>query len=236
MIRVASHEAEVGRRFDALQARFRIDLRADDARLAAVVDHLGDSPRRGPILDLGCGKGRFAARLESMGATVVGLDRSAAMLGRSIAGARVLGSARRLPFADRSFAGALAVEVFEHLAARSRLPCLRELRRVLRPGGRLVIVDKSAVALDRTRPWLPALVVKRIDEHRGRWMYPRDSPVRERWFWPGQIQRLMREAGFVEGVGRPIRFEDERHRLFQLCPSAGRFRAWSATVPGEPDG
>ena len=75
-------------------------------------------PLRGRrVLDLGCGKGRFAAALARAGAEVIGLDRSAAMLaGAAAAGYdRVRGSARRLPLATAAFDAAIAVEVFEHL-------------------------------------------------------------------------------------------------------------------------
>ncbi len=99
-------------------------------------------------------------------------------------------SARRLPFAAGTFDAVIAVEVFEHLAAIDDV--LSEARRVLRSRGILAIVDKNAGALNVDRPWLPSLVVKRIDELRGAWMYPANSPVRERWFWPGRFRTRLR--------------------------------------------
>ena len=63
---------------------------------------------------------------------------------------------------------------------------------MLRPGGFLAIVDKNIASLSAQRPWLPSVVVKRIDEHRGRWMYPAGGPVRERWFWPARLRRELR--------------------------------------------
>ncbi len=225
------HEAEVGRQFDRAHGRFREELREDDPRLEAVRHVLGPNLGAGPILDLGCGKGRFALQLERAGAEVIGLDRSPEMIGRAGIRGRVLGSSRRLPLSAGSLAGVLAVEVFEHLPPASWSPTLIEIRRVLRRGGRLVVVDKSAVALDRTRPWLPALVVKRIDEHRGLWMYPRGTKAHERWFWPGQLERLMRRAGFIGVEARPLASADECHPIFRAYPSAGRFRVWSAIAP-----
>ena len=76
---IATHEAEVAFRFDSLQRRFKPSLAGADYRLRGIVDAL--EPLLGKrILDLGCGKGRFARALQALGAQVVGLDLSAAML------------------------------------------------------------------------------------------------------------------------------------------------------------
>ena len=251
------HEAEVRTRFDLLQRRFKRVVEPDDFRLAALRDCLeeialrsaGFDPNPGGeglnarntqkktslpleglrVLDLGCGKGRFARRLAEDGAAVVGLDLSAAMLAEGEGLDRVRASARRLPFADGAFDAVVAVEVFEHLAALDDV--LREARRVLRPGGVLAIVDKNAGSLNDRRPWLPNLLGKWLDEKRGRWMYPSGGPVRERWFWPGRLaHRLRRE--FVE-----VRVEfllsptEARRWMFRRVPRTRLFLLWSARVP-----
>ena len=128
----AWHEAEVRARFDLLQHRFKSAVAADDVRLRGLLSCLGrlDGLR---VLDLGCGKGRFARRLAEAGAAVVGIDISAAMLVSAEGLDRVRASGRRLPFADAAFDAIVAVEVFEHLAGLEEV--LNEARRVLRPGG-----------------------------------------------------------------------------------------------------
>ena len=57
---ISTHEAEVASRFDALHGRFSSTVASDDFRLGrVVVEAVG--PLRGlQVLDLGCGKGRFA--------------------------------------------------------------------------------------------------------------------------------------------------------------------------------
>jgi 2-polyprenyl-6-hydroxyphenyl methylase/3-demethylubiquinone-9 3-methyltransferase len=227
----AGHEAEVSARFDLLHARFKRDVGPDDARLAALRRVLAPLAGR-RVLDLGCGKGRFAARLWGEGAEVVGLDISAAMLAaapeRGLG--RVRGSARRLPFADRSFDAVVAVEVFEHLAALDDV--LREVRRVLRPGGTLAVLDKNAVALDARRPWMPALAVKWLDERRGRWMYPAGGPVRERWFRPGALRRRLArhfEGARVEHLLAPA---EAGSLVFRAVPAARLMALWTARAPG----
>ncbi|WP_435016459.1 class I SAM-dependent methyltransferase [Tundrisphaera sp. TA3] len=225
------HDAEVGTRFDIHAARFKAAVAPDDVRLRAVTRALGPLAGR-LILDLGCGKGRFAAHLRDQGANVVGVDLSAAMLAEASGFPRARASARRLPFAAGTFDGIAAVEVLEHVGDVG--PVLAEIRRVLRPGGRLAIVDKNAGALDARRPWLPSSLVKRIDERRGLWMYPADGPVRERWFWPGGLRRELRETGFRDvRVSHLLRPEEARRRIFRAVPTARLWTLWAARTPAE---
>ncbi len=252
---VERHEAEVATRFDLLEARFPTAVGEEDVRLRALRAALarvrmplavppppgvGFGPgawsapwiRKGlRVLDLGCGKGRFATALVRDGVEVIGLDRSSAMLASARGLDRVRASALRLPLASACLDGVIAVEVFEHLPDAAIGAVLREARRVLRPGGILAIVDKNAGSWNARRPWLPNLLVKWIDERRGRWMYPAGGPVRERWFRPRAFAaRLGREfeAVRVEFLLSP----DERGQpLFRLVPSARLMTLWSARVP-----
>ena len=83
---------------------------------------------------------------------------------------------------------------------------------MLRHEGVLVILDKNVAALDARRPWLPSILMKRIDEYRGRWMYPARGPVRERWFWPSgfsgrtasQVQRRPDRSTPPPGRGKDL--------------------------------
>lgn len=95
------------------------------------------------ILDAGCGSGPLAAALRERGATVSGFDRSAAMLRLA---RRRLGEdadlvvadlAEPLPYADGAFDDVVASLVLHYL--EDWTAPLAELRRVLVPGGRLIV-------------------------------------------------------------------------------------------------
>jgi 2-polyprenyl-6-hydroxyphenyl methylase/3-demethylubiquinone-9 3-methyltransferase len=232
---IADYEAVVASRFDALHARFHREVAEDDPRLLGIVAGLW--PLSGQrVLDLGCGKGRFARYLCGQGARVIGLDLSAAMLAEAagIGLERVRGSARRLPFAPASFDRVMAVEVFEHLAPQGIDDVCREVCRVLRPGGRFVLVDKNVYSLNARRPWLPSVAVKWVDERRGRWMYAPGERVRERWFPPGGLKRRL-ERWFSEVRVVHLLSRAEAGRFpFQQVPGTRLLVLWAARAPGGP--
>ncbi len=93
-----------------------------------------------PILDLGCGDGRFTRPARALGLDVTTFDLSAVMLG-ALDGPRVRGDAARLPFPSAAFAGAAALYMLYHLPEPSL--ALAECRRVLRPGGLLAVSAPS---------------------------------------------------------------------------------------------
>jgi 2-polyprenyl-6-hydroxyphenyl methylase/3-demethylubiquinone-9 3-methyltransferase len=223
------HDAEVASRFDQARERFKREVDPGDYRLRAVLCGLAGlaSPL---LLDLGCGKGRFARRLKAAGARVVGLDLSMGMLGEAEDLARVRGSARALPFADATFDAVVAVEAFEHMGNVG--DAVAEARRVLRPGGRLIVVDKNAASLNARRPWLPSLVVKRIDERRGLWMYPADGPVRERWFWTHRLGRMLSGHFADVSIDYLLSPAESGRAVFRLLPTARLMACWTAREPG----
>ncbi|MET9572758.1 class I SAM-dependent methyltransferase [Streptomyces virginiae] len=116
----------------------------------AVLALAGDVTGR-RILDAGCGSGPLSAALRDRGALVTGIDVSAGML--ALARRRLGDDAAlyrvdlrdRLPFGDGEFDDVVASLVLHYLEDWG--PTLAELRRVLRPGGRLIAsVDHPFVA------------------------------------------------------------------------------------------
>lgn len=102
------------------------------------------------VLDIGCGPGiavQKAAALVGPGAAV-GVDRSPSMVEiarKRAAGVRQaafeVGSAEKLPFSDDSFDVVWTVSAFHHWEDKAK--GIAEARRVLRPGGRLLILEKE---------------------------------------------------------------------------------------------
>jgi ubiquinone/menaquinone biosynthesis C-methylase UbiE len=102
------------------------------------------------VLDVGCGTGddvRHLAQLVGSGGSAVGVDASETMIaearvrstGSELPIAFVVADVDELPFADGSFDACLAIRTFQHLAEPVR--ALTEMIRVVRPGGRLAVVD-----------------------------------------------------------------------------------------------
>lgn len=91
------------------------------------------------ILDAGCGSGRNMVELARHGAvTGVELSQTSVELARERGcGEVVAGSILEMPFADASFDLAVSLDVIEHL--QDDLGALRELRRVVAPGGALLV-------------------------------------------------------------------------------------------------
>lgn len=140
--------------YDAGAERWRATRRADgragrDFPAARAFRTLvGD----GLILDLGCGPG---AALASLGAPVIGLDASVSMLSlvdRSAGSCPlVAGDIEALPLADGCAAGAFGSFSFQHLPRPQFLEALREVHRVLRPGGLVELWMHGVTGVDGVR-------------------------------------------------------------------------------------
>lgn len=125
--------AKIARRYDLLNAI--IAFGRSQAWRRKGVEHLPE----GRVLDLGSGTG---AALEVFGQReVVALDPVVEMLGLSPIRHRVVGIGEQLPFADASFDGVFSAYVFRNLTSIDET--LSEVTRILRPGGRLVVVGLS---------------------------------------------------------------------------------------------
>ncbi|MCS7042347.1 MAG: methyltransferase domain-containing protein [Bryobacteraceae bacterium] len=165
--------AEIRRSFEQAAAdeeHFPSSIDPRILHVRAVIEGVGPIGAGARVLDAGCGKGRFAVHVANAypGALVVALDLACAMLRCAPPHlGRVAGSMLELPFPDSSFDAAYATESLEHAVDIER--AVGELCRVLKPGGRLVIIDKNA-------------------RHWGRL----ETPPWEKWFREEELLRLLR--------------------------------------------
>src|SRR5215212_2848902 len=113
---------------------------------ARLLDQLDPQPGQ-RILDLACGTGTFALSIAEREpeATVVGVDGDPEMLARARAKAPAIqfdeALAQELPYEDASFDAVVTSLFLHHLTRDLKEAALREVARVLRPGGQLHVAD-----------------------------------------------------------------------------------------------
>jgi ubiquinone/menaquinone biosynthesis C-methylase UbiE len=158
--------------------------------------HVGDA-----VLDVGCGAGddlRQLAELVGSSGRAVGLDSSETMLQQArsrCAGMPVeyhLGDAAQLPFADGTFDACRADRVFQHLD--DPLQAMKELVRVVRVGGRVVVSD----------PDWGTLVIDAADRELTRRIVAfRSDQLRSGWIGR-QLARLAKQCGLTDLIVHPF--------------------------------
>ena len=180
-----------------------LDQRWRRATVAAVVEP-GDR-----VLDACCGTGDLAVAASRAGARVTGLDFSERMLerarGKSAEVEWVQGDAQQLPFEDASFDAATVGFGVRNLDDLER--GLAELRRVLRVGGRLAILEITrprGLLAPFYRLWFDGLVPLLGKVLPGGSAYTYLPASVRRFPGPDELAGLLREAGF----------EDVRWRTF----------------------
>lgn len=156
--------------------------------LAAVGLAPGDS-----LLDVGCGTGgaTIEAAVGERAGLACGIDLSPRMIQHAIQQARGLGNvefrvadAEELPYPAASFDGALCAHSFHHYSDPVR--ALQEIRRVLKPGGRFVLLDSDRAAC----PWV--------------WTWDRFLRRFEaghvKYYTEAELLHLLAQAGFARPV------------------------------------
>ncbi len=168
---------------------------------------LAQLPPGARLLDLGCGSGRDLAWLMGQGAAGVGCDLSAGMLAQARTRGRgplVQADMRCLPFAGGTFGGIWCCASFLHLPKTDAPGALREMRRVLRPGGTLFLgVQEGAGEGWDVYGW----AVARFFSH----------------YTPAEVAALLTGAGFVVAAqGRTVTPQRTWLQFLATAPNEGR--------------
>lgn len=141
------------------------------------------------LLDLGCGKGKHLSYLKEQHPNwhLVGVDPFFENKALNIK----RGSAYSIPIPNESVNVVVTFEVLQHISYIEK--ALKEIRRILKPSGILFIADRNPLSgLGLFKPLLELI---------GKWMYPWDSPFRERWYLIRSLKRLLSANGFsVQGL------------------------------------
>jgi ubiquinone/menaquinone biosynthesis C-methylase UbiE len=211
---------------------------------ARQIQLLGLRPGMG-VLDAGCGRGEVLLACAHLGARVAGIDYSEAAVEISretlaeVPGAEVVrGGVEDLPWPDASFDRVVCGDVIEHLDPDQAAAALREFRRVLRPGG-VLLVHTSPNRLFREVTWPVARLVLRaagFSANAARldfWLEEaRRFHVNEQTLHG--LRRAVRQAGFagVRAWLDPDVMRNGEHHLTQgleispLAKAAARLARW----------
>jgi SAM-dependent methyltransferase len=147
----------------------------------------------------------------------VGLDLNVEALVRYRVPRSVGGDGARLPFRDGSFDAVLFLEVLEHVLEEGRF--LGEIRRVLAPGGALVLTTPNAWSVQRiARWWLPGSLVSRARPEVVRGYLGAGDHVR--FLDPLSLVSILGEHGFDV-----VAIATRNHRIPGLARLWGRFGA-----------
>jgi len=168
-------------------------VHAQGADLERLKVELGEKPYK-RVLDLGCGAGHASFAAAAVVPEVTAYDLSAEMLAvvegaareRGLTNIRTQqGAAESLPFGDASFCAVVSRMSAHHW--RDLPAALREIRRVLRPGGKVVLIDIAGADDPLADTWLQSVELLRDPSH------VRDYSGTE---WAA----MFREAGFTAEV------------------------------------
>ncbi len=149
------------------------------------------------VLDLGCAGGFMAEALAHRGAQVTGIDPASAAVAaaRSHAASEGLaihydvGAGEALPYAAGSFDAVVCVDVLEHVSDLDQV--IREVARVLSPGGRFLYDTINRNALSRLATITIAEDILRL--------LPKGTHDPTMFIRPGELASAMERAGLVVG-------------------------------------
>ncbi|MDQ3958067.1 MAG: class I SAM-dependent methyltransferase, partial [Actinomycetota bacterium] len=217
----AAHDAVVRAEFDRAATLFK-------ERTRGRFDHMGpvEFSRSGPgetVVEVGAGTGNFLALFRGDARRLVGVDLTPAMLARAREHGGlhlVAGDGRRLPLRSQCADLVASAQALHHI--HDPLSVVKEMRRVARPGGRVLLVDQVATERFEEAATMTELEIARDPSHavsrppsayrimaRAAGLEILDEKVSESeqrlsaWMWPGEFpeERIAAVRDLIEKFG-----------------------------------
>ncbi len=166
---------------------FPESIEAEDGRVQEILSFFGSLDGK-KVIEIGCGKGRFLRILKKRfpNTQLYGLDISETLLNFCPEGIETLcGSILNIRYPDAFFDCVYCVEALEH--ALMTKSAIKEMVRILKPGGKIIIIDKNIAKLGvlKLKPW-------------------------EQWFKPEEIIKILNKYG-VKAHYKPIAYGKLSH-------------------------
>jgi malonyl-CoA O-methyltransferase len=171
--------------FNKTAIEYKTNIDVSDDRMASVLKEIGNANGK-RILDAGCGKGRYSILLkkEFPQAEIVAMDVSTEMLSQIPANIiKINRGILDMPFADNYFDFVICIEALEHVVQIET--GIKELLRVIKPGGKLIVIDKNKNKLGML-----------------------ETPTWEKWFGKDELITLMSKYGTISGSADYIGYDN----------------------------
>jgi malonyl-CoA O-methyltransferase len=166
---------------------FLDEIDADDERYSLIESELNNADYK-DILDVGCGKARYTKKLINKfpDKNFICVDLSKKVMGYiQLEVKKCEGSILNIPYKNETFNFVFVTEALEH--AIDIRNAIREISRILKPNGKVVIIDKDIMAISKLKL----------------------APF-EQWFDVEELQMIMKDNGLKTTVKKNLKYENGR--------------------------
>ncbi len=165
---------------------YKPDEKADNSIYVKEILEMLPAAAEGVFADIGCGRGAILNDLKSKRGSLKYIGIDPIFEGEDI----LKGSIYSAPLKDDSVDFLLAKEVLQHVGHLDL--AVDEMKRIMKNRGTLMVIERN--------PLSGLGVRKGVCETLGRWMYPWDSPLREKWYTETEWKKILERFGEIKKV------------------------------------